>query len=215
VLILSTSRQTIQGRCKQLKNKNLKIHFTLLILTILVLSSCKSLKNLSPQDYEIQGIDKENYSLLNGTYKNVQDTVFGEIVHMPGRGINENDLKLNDRLFLFVPEYGYYDSLDVKIDFVSKRKCVVSGLYQSDLIFSKKLRGKIKKGYFYVSPKFLIVPFFPIAYVHRFKRIRIGKTNSNNLVIDHTERMWAFALIAGALEKGRVTSIYEQIEKQK
>ena len=192
----------------------MRTQFILLILSFATLISCQPLKKLSPQQYKIQEINKDNYSSLNGTYNNIQDTIFGQIVHMPGRGYSENDLKLIDRLFLIVPEYGYYDSLDVNFDFVSNRKCIISGLYQSELIFSKKLKGRVKDGYFYVRPKFYIIPLFPVAYVHRFKRVRIGKTTTNNLVIDHTERMGSFALFAGASEKGRVTSIYHQMENK-
>lgn len=184
------------------------LYLYLTILT-LALSSCQSLKNLSPTEFQIQEIEKNNFSTLNGQYKNVQDTVFGQIVHLPGRGLNENDKKLNDRLFLFVPKYGYNESSSVKLEFESNRKCTVIGLYNSQILFEKKLKGKFKSGYFYVRPKFYLIPFFPLYYVHRFKRIRIGKTISNDLVIDHTEKMWGFALFAGGEDKGRVTSIYK------
>lgn len=180
-----------------------------MILTVLGLASCKPLKNLSPADYEAQEITKNNYEQLNGEYKNIQDTVFGQIIHLPGNGLNENNKTLNNRLFLMA-KYGYLDSLDIKLHFVSKRKCVLSGIYQSDVLFSKKIRGKIKKGYFYVRPKFYIVPFFPLFYIHRFKRVRITTTKTNHLVVDHTERTWGFALFAGGLDKGRVTAIYEK-----
>jgi hypothetical protein len=182
---------------------------TIFLLLLLLFTSCQSLQKLSPDEFQNHEINNDNFSILNGTYKNVQDTVFGEIVHYPYRSRNENDKTLSERLFLFSPKGDTSKKSTIQFTFNTHRKCTVTMFNGTQTIHTKKLSGKIKNGYFYVRPKFLIIPFFPVWYEHQFKRVRITKTLDNYLVIDHTEKMWGFALVAGSKEKGRVTSLYK------
>ena len=81
--------------------------------------------------------------------------------------------------------------------------------YQKGNCFlTKRIKGKFKNGYFYVKPKVSLIPFFPVYYVHDIERVRISKVG-DDIVVDHSVKMWGFALIAGATESGRSTSIYK------
>jgi hypothetical protein len=166
---------------------------TIFLLLLLLFTSCQSLQKLSPDEFQNHEINNDNFSILNGTY----------------RSRNENDKTLSERLFLFSPKGDTSKKSTIQFTFNTHRKCTVTMFNGTQTIHTKKLSGKIKNGYFYVRPKFLIIPFFPVWYEHQFKRVRITKTLDNYLVIDHTEKMWGFALVAGSKEKGRVTSLYK------
>lgn len=89
-----------------------------------------------------------------------------------------------------------------QLHFTSNRRGSLSGYYNHPLLFSKKIRGRVKKGYFYLRTQWYILPFFPIWYVQDFQRIRISKTEKG-LVLDHRINTWGFALVAGGEEKGK------------
>ncbi len=188
--------------------KRLHIIGVLILLILISLIGCQPLKNMSSNDYQIVNLKKHDFKKLNGIYKNTQDTVFGQIVHMPYRGINENNRNLLDRLFIFLPDKAYEENVTVKVEFISKRQANVSAYQNGQIFLSKKIRGKFKDGYFYVKPKIFLIPFFPIFYVHNFERVRVGKVK-NDIIIDHTIKMWGFALFAGGSDSGRSTSIYK------
>ena len=181
--------------------------FTALVISI----GCKPVRNLCPPEYSIDKLNKVDFLKLNGTYNNRQDTAFGQIIHQP-YGENQNNRTLIDRLFVFFPDKAYEKDVSVKIKFISKKKAIVYGYQNDQIFFSKKIRGKFKKGYFYIRPKVYLIPFFPVFYMHNFERIRIGK-QSNNLIIDHSIRMWGIFLIVGGADKGISTSIYKTLEK--
>lgn len=185
----------------------------LIILIIFTVSEgCSPLQNLSPADYSVDRISKKDYQVFNGTYNNRQDTVFGKIVHIPYRGIDENNLSLADRLYIFFPDQAYGEGVTMKFEFISKNKAIVSAYQNGEAIFTKNLRGRIKKNYFYVRPRLFFVPFFPVVYVHDFERVRIGKIE-NDIIVDHTIKMWGFALFAGGSDSGLTTSIYKMIDR--
>ena len=185
----------------------MKVFLYLMLITFLSVS-CSSLSNLSNSTYPITHLNKENFQNLNGIYENYQDTVFGKITHHPGRGFNENNISLLNRLFIFIPNEAYNEKTAIEIKFVTNRKAEINTYLDDSLITSRKIRGRFKQGYFYTRPKILIIPFFPVLYVHDFERVRIGKTESN-LIIDHSIRSWGFALFAGGSDLGSNTSIYK------
>lgn len=192
--------------------KELRTNSLLIFLILTSIAGCQPLKNMSSNDYLIDNLQKTDFAKLNGIYKNSQDTVFGEIVHMPYRGIDENHRNLLDRLFIFIPDKSYEKDVTVKIEFISKRQANVSAFHNEQIFLSKKIRGKFKNGYFYLKPKVLLIPFFPILYVHNFERVRIGKVE-NDIAVDHTIKMWGLAFSAGGSDSGHSTSIYK-IEKE-
>jgi len=183
---------------------------TILLMTISI--GCRPLKNLSPTTYSIEPIKKGEFAKLNGKYNNIQDTVFGKIEHYPGRGIDENNRMLIDRLFVFYPDKAYENGITVEIKFTSNKSATVNAYQNGTILFTKDIQGKFKNGYFYVRPKIFIIPFFPILYWHNFERVRIGKVG-NNIIVDHTLKSWGFALFAGGSDNGNSTSIYKSMEK--
>jgi len=188
--------------------KRLIIKGLLIFIILNLTTGCQPLKNMSSNDYLIDNLQNNDFVKLNGTYKNSQDTVFGKIAHMPYRGINENNRNLLDRFFIFFPDKAYENDVTVKFEFISKRQANVCAYQNGQIFLSKKIRGKFKNGYFYVKPKIFLIPFFPILYVHNFERVRIGKFE-NDIVVDHTIKMWGFALFAGGSDSGQSTSIYK------
>jgi hypothetical protein len=184
-------------------------HFKLLtVISIIITSGCSSLKNLSPATYQIEPIKKNEFAKINGRYKNIQDTVFGKI-NSYYYGEIDSDKRLLDRLFIFFPRKGYSKEITVEINFVSNKKASVRAYQNETMLFTKSIRGKFKKGYFYVRPKIFIIPFFPVYYWHNFERARIGIIE-NSIVIDHYSKSWGFALIAGGSEYGHSTVIYKR-----
>ena len=193
------------------KKYSLVKNYILYILSILLLTACTPLANLSPAKYPIEPIKKEEFQKLNGTYKNFQDAVFGQVEHFPDNVKNGNNKCLIERLFMIFPNKTY-KSTTVEIKFISRKKAVVNAYQNDTIIFSKKIRGRFKKGYFYIRPKILIIPFYPILFGYGFERTRIGKSG-NDLVVDYTIKSWGFLLIAGGEERGATTSIYKSIKK--
>jgi hypothetical protein len=185
------------------------------------MTSCQTLTNLSTPEYEIKEINNENYHELNGQYNTTEDTVFGEITHVTHGSYTAvdkyhvNDTTLHDRLFDLIATNTKYvpflDSLTIDVNFISSRKCIVSGHYNSKQFFKRKLKGEIKGNYFYVKPKFLLFPI-PFCYLHRMKRTRIGKTKNNDLIVDQAVHMWFWPMIMAESRKGCVTSIYKRKE---
>jgi hypothetical protein len=158
-------------------------------------------------------VTKENFTALNGFYRNKQDTVFGKIRHSPVHSIADNNESLIDRLFILLPDKrGFYEATLIDIEFISHKMATIKAYKNDSLIFTKNLRGKFKNGYFYVNPKMYIIPFPPLFYVHNFERVRLAKYEGD-LIVDHTKMLWGFALLAGGSDYGRSTSIYSRTEK--
>jgi len=192
------------------KKKQMK--YLIFVQIILILSGCSSLTDLSQNNYDILQLNENNYENLNGLYKNYEDTVFGKIIHSPSRGMDETKRKLLDRLFVSIPNEAYNKNIIVEFKFISKKEAIINAYQKDSLLFTKSINGKLKNGYFYVKPRVFIIPFFPIFYWHNFERVRISKSN-NNLIVDHSLKMWGFALIAGGSDNGLTTSIYLKEEK--
>lgn len=165
--------------------------------------------NVAPDVSVIKKLDKTNFTDLNGSYFNGQKAVYGKLEHFPYPNEDDNIQSLVDALFIFYPEEGNH-SVDVQLNFESKKLCLISVTKDNQELFSKKLRGRFKKGYFYLRPRFYLVPFFPVLYVHNFERTRIGLTVENHLVVDYSKKMWGFALIAGGSTNGRTTSLHNE-----
>jgi hypothetical protein len=181
----------------------------LVIFMATITIGCGPLKNLGPSTYIIEPIEKSDYAKLNGTYLDIQDTVFGNTVQLPKRGIDVNNRRLLDRLFIFYPNGANDDGTIVNIKFCSNREAIVSAHLSGSVVFTKIIHGKFKNGYFYLRPKVLIIPFFPVFYRHNFERVRLGKMG-DDIVVDHSFLWMGFALIDGGSSHGRVTSVYKQ-----
>ncbi len=185
----------------------------LLILICATMSvGCQTLSNLSPETIAVEPLEKSDFAKLNGRYCDAQDTVFGHIRQYPKPASLPNERSLARRLFFSHNDWHEYEEKSVELTFTSQKKATVS-LYQNDsLIYTKYIRGKFRDGYFYVRPKILFIPFFPVFYVHRFERARLGKMG-NDLVVDHSICSTGFALLGGGSNNGRNTAIYRNNKK--
>jgi len=155
------------------------------------------LKNLHPSTEALLEVKNENFEVLNGIYKNYQDTVFGKIRHSPYRAVEENDLSLMTRLFVLLPDNkGFYHDAVLEIEFISKRVARIKAYRNDSIFFTKNLPIKFTNEYFYVNPRAYVMPFFPLYYVRNFERVRISQYEGN-LIVDHTKILWGFALMAG------------------
>ncbi len=177
------------------KRKIRHLFLAVWIMFVLLSTSCTSLSNLGVNDYPNNNLSKKNFSELNNSYSNSQDTIFGKLEHVPFNGNNELELLENqnilNQLFLIVPESSFWTEdkkmIDPKekminIEFQSKRKAIVSMYHNNTFIFSKKIHGKFKNGYFYLRPKIFIFSGIPLAFGYSFKRTRLGKSGDNLLL---------------------------------
>ncbi len=188
------------------------------ILAILIFSSCTSLSKLGLDNYPNDKLTKTNYLDVNGIYSNSHDTISGKLKHEPYAGFDELEQQtILNQLFLTIPESYYRESSGeiippdekwVKIEFKSDKKAIVSMYHNKNFVFSKEIRGKIKGGYFYLRPKWYIIPIVPIAFGYNFERARIGKSGTK-LLIDYSVNMWGFALVAGSSDRGYCSSVYK------
>jgi hypothetical protein len=197
--------------------------YLLIIGIILILFGCTPLSKVGIENYDIVHIEKSDFSVLNGIYENQHDTVVGKLKHSPGNGLDELErLSILNQLFLSVPELSWRDSLGtiiepdekfILIEFIDSKKAYVSFYHNHDLIFTKKIRGKFKNGYFYLRPKGFIIPLIPLIFGYNFQRTRIGKSG-DYLLIDYTVNRWGFALVAGSSDKGYASSRYKVIKRK-
>jgi len=109
-------------------------------------------------------------------------------------------------------QVGAEDSLReqrVTLDFVSKRRAVAKLWDQSELKETKKIKGRMKGGYFYRRPYFFAVPLVPLFFGYKTYRYRIGM-GSDSIVVDYRWNFWGFAVAAGSSGCGRSHSVYQR-----
>ncbi len=160
--------------------------------------------------YTVDSLSPKDYRALNGVYNNEADTTFG--YHY---SFNDNhDLELLDHFFRHIPLKArwYNDSIipqsekRVILEALNPKKILVS-LYQQDrFIYAKAIKGRYKKGYFYVRGKNIIYPL-PILFGYHFQKARIGKTGTD-LLIDYRRKFWVFAVVAGGAAKDKTSSLF-------
>lgn len=198
------------------------LKFATWTLVILLPTSCTSLSKLGLNDYPNDKLSEHNFHELNGIYSNCHDTIIGRLEHAPYDGYSElemlNSQDIISQLFLKTPESSFREVNGkiikpnekwIKIEFLSKRKAIVSMYHNDRFVFSKIIHGKFRNGYFYLRPKIFIIPLVPLVFGYYFERARIGKS-SEDLLIDHTINMWGFAIAAGSSEKGYTSSVYKR-----
>jgi hypothetical protein len=204
--------------CTQIKGP---MKHSLYILTILTLAStsCKPLSEIGNKNVQAENVTKENFRKLNGTYANNFDSMTGKINHSPGDGLSSHErLTILSQLFKHLPETAWRDKNNklidpkekwIRIEFQSKKLSTISMYHNDNFVFSKKIHGKFKNGYFYLRPKIFVIPFVPLAFGYNFERARIG-ISDGNLIIDYRINRWGFAILAGSSDKGYSSSVYKK-----
>jgi len=204
----------------------LKVERLIYVFAILIicLTSCSPLSKIVYTNIQNQAITNDDYTKLNGIYSNSYDTIIGGIKHFPFDGKDDYDrITILYQLFCYnYPETAWRDEYNeminplekwIKIEFHSKDYATISFYHNDVFVFSKRIHGEFKDGYFYVRPKVYVLPLIPLLFGYNFERARLGKTIDNNLVIDYSVNRWGFALVAGSSDKGIATTIYKNKNK--
>lgn len=156
---------------------------------------------------------------LAGTYESMPVPIEeAEHVNEPtgvGNTIYSYQNFLFDR-FRMAPTKNYAENATeylVEIEPVDKNKIILRLLRGSEVVKTKKIRGKYKDGYFYRRCQFVVFPFIPILFGYRIERQRIG-LEENMLIVDLRENRWAFFIIAGQYENSQHRAKYKKIVPQ-
>lgn len=192
-------------------------HFVLIIALFFGISSCKPLHDLGIKNYPVDSLSTNEYRKLNGIYSNMHINIEGKLKYSPYSGMDDlQNLTLLDQLFIKVPEKYYIrangsqilpEEKWIKIEFTSARKASVSFYRNDTLVNDKKIRGKMKDGYFYIRPKGFVAPLV-IVFGYHFQRTRLGRSGEY-LLVDYSINNWGFALIGGSSIKGFASAAYK------
>lgn len=87
-------------------------------------------------------------------------------------------------------------SQTVTLEFISDRKAKAKLWEGEEVMRTKKIRGKIKDGYFYRRPYFTAVPLIPLVFKYKTFRYRIGLTG-NEIVVDYRWNYWGAVIFGG------------------
>ena len=188
-----------------MKPKNLL--FIFIIITVF-LQSCATIKDV--QHYKTDGIDKTNYTKLNGQYSNIHtDTTVISYNRSGGLEYTPKTLWSHTYGYNYDKEKGNSQEQTVKLEFKTHRKILLS-LYEKDsLIANRTIRGRIKNGFFYRKPHLVIIPLIPLVMSYHSYRYRIGFSN-NSIVIDYSWKFWGIALIAGGAGNGQTSTTFKK-----
>ena len=179
------------------------------ILSILLLCSCSVLREGIHEPKAKLRVDSAQK--LDGIYVNLPDTF--KITEFRGRSFSNQE---NHYLWnIFSTHTGKVDhskwaDCKVQVDFLSDKKAQVSLMYQDSIGQSRIIRGRLKDGYFYKRPSFVIVPLFPLAFGYNTRRYRLGLDVNQNLIIEESWNIWAFAFIAGSDTKAQTFAKFKR-----
>lgn len=182
-----------------------RLNFFSAILYGLLVTSCATIKN-DPKR-ALSKLEKTDFKKLEGQFSNYPTT---SEINIEREMFSSNYTQLT--LWSQFDEYQYKDSIErlkeqiVTLDFISSRKAVAKLWDSGELIKTKKVKGRIKNGYFYYRNHFIVFPLFPIVFGYDTYRYRIGLTTKDSIVIDNKWNYWGFAIIAGGFSKGQTSA---------
>lgn len=144
-------------------------------------------------------LDEGNYQYLNGTYLNyVKDTVSTQVSFWFQIDKYKNlDLTKNK------------SEQTISLKFINKRKLQLALYKNESLVKQKNIRGKIKDGYFYKRPIFILYPLVPILFGYQTHRSRFGLIGKN-LILDKKEHYWVCSFGFGETSNYQVTGTFER-----
>jgi len=186
----------------------LRAYLIFLLPLAIYLQGCAVIKDV--QSYKIDSLNKKNYSKLNGKYSNIHfDTTVISYNDFHGLAYRPKTLWSHTYSFNKDKEKGNVEAQAIRLEFKTRRKILLS-LYEKDsLISNRVIRGRIKDGFFYRKPHFILIPLIPIVVSYDTYRYRIGLIN-NGLVIDYKWSYWGFALLAGGWGKGQTSITFKK-----
>jgi hypothetical protein len=184
-----------------LKNKLL-----LLLLPVLI-SNCAGIRDIPNE--RITKIEKTDFKKLSGKFSNYPRVSSGTIKSDVGSKFEPMSLWSQiDGFKQFATEDSIREQC-VTLDFVSKKRAIAKLWDKSELKRTKKIRGRIKEGYFYRRPYFVAVPLIPVLFGYNTYRYRIG-ISDESIVVDYKWNHWFFIIAAGGFGNGKSNSIYQR-----
>ena len=148
----------------------------------------------------LERLDETNISKLDGLYQNISTEAQGTFSY-----------SIWDRLVVYSNKrLTNWENHTIKIESISSKKILLSLMYNDQVVDQKIIRGKIKDGYFYRRPIFIVMPFFPLIYGYNTNRSRFGLVE-DELVIDDRKNIWMGLLIMGKYKKSTTSLKYKKI----
>jgi len=171
-------------------------------ITLVFLTSCAVIKDSGRSN--ITRLDKHNVQSLNAVYLNT-----------PLDSVTNSDPIFNS-LWFQISGFRYdrkrqpsWRSQTVKFESISDKRLKASLFLGDSLIKQKTMKGKLKEGYFYRRPSFIVIPLFPLLCGYETTRYRFGLTE-DKLIVDYKTHFWLFALLAGNSGNYQKTETYEK-----
>ena len=186
-----------------------KIRRLLPVFIALLFCSCSVIKE---GVYKTKGNLKTTSTLsLEGTYSNATSDF--EITEYRGESHMNSENTYLWRLFKTFPKKSTDEikqNSSVKIKSLSQKTAQISLIYGDSIMDVRKVRGKIKAGYFYPRRQWVVFPFFPLAFGYHNTRMRLTTNASGELIIEKAWNKWAFAVFAGIDTRGQSKMKFER-----
>jgi|JI10StandDraft_1071094.scaffolds.fasta_scaffold1232100_1 hypothetical protein len=180
----------------------------IVILSGLLTTSCAVIKDVTPG--QIIKVEKSDFKKLSGQFSNYPTTTQGIVERdMDTKEFETHTLWSQLDGFKEVGSKTTFENQTVTINFISDRKAKAELWVNGELKKTKKIRGKIKDGYFYRRPYFVAIPLVPLFFGYKTFRYRIGLTD-NAIVVDYKWNFWGFVVIAGNYSEGQSNSVFNK-----
>jgi hypothetical protein len=162
-----------------------------ILVVVLFHSSCVPLKKLERND--LLRSENNYHEQLNGEYRNYGNKTKGNYLHSLWY-----ELAYNRRGTFKAPE-----NSTVTLEVLSNTKLKAVLKKDSMVIKTVVLSGKYQEGYFSIKRYYSIIPFPFIYFRHDDHKIRMGKTQNGQLVLDAAESHsgWILMMAAGYREQ--------------
>ena len=173
-------------------------------LTLIITSSCAVIKNTEQPN--LDKIDTANLKNVEGKYFN---TPIG-YKHDSVGWVNGN---FNQSLWCQMDKYKDWKqdwrNQTIVLKVISDKK-IMAELYEGGKLINQKiLKGKIKEGYFYGRPFFILIPFIPIVWGYDTHRFRIGLMDTT-LIVDRKTNYWIMTLFGENYKKEQLSLTFDR-----
>lgn len=171
------------------------------------INQCAVIQNVDRQN--LNSLNKENLKTIEGTYANRPNNYPIDTVRLTDAVSHP----ITKSFWFQVDNYKDWKqdwpNQTIILKVVSDKKIIAELYEDGKMINQKKLKGKIKDGYFYGRPFFIVLPFIPIVWGYNTHRYRIGLIDTD-LVIDKKTNYWMAALIVGSDKKEQVSLTFDK-----
>ena len=166
--------------------------YKLLLLTIILFSSCISTKKLIRNSSTVVSEFSENK--LNGIYSNGNKTSDGY------------------NLWFILTKHKESDSSNVKITLLKEQILNIKLIRQDSILEEYNLYGKIKNSYFSIDRDLKLIPFYPIYYIRNEQKTILGNDKDGNLILVNGFKSEGAILFLGTGNQGVYEYKFEKIK---